>query len=235
MRGLALPLAAALASCTLPPIDYSGKACPAGSCPSGYRCLALVCVTAGTVFEGRDGGLQIFAAEVSSDADDGTWEGAVERLSTYSDGTVLVGPNNAAGFRFAIRVPPGSEVVDARLQVGRASGDARDGVTLTVRAWDSLNLSPFSADHVHPAELHDGRGFLAVEGTLVPDFVDPRTSSDDLRALVQPLLDRPDYLGQATIGFALTLPPTAPTYASFFDYGLVDAGAIPARLSIQYR
>lgn len=58
-------------SCALPPIDYSGKACPEGACPAGYRCVEERCYREGEEPQPPDSGAPDGGTDGGADAGPG--------------------------------------------------------------------------------------------------------------------------------------------------------------------
>ena len=70
-RSLLVPLlvsamAACFGGCGLDPIDYTGKACPAGECPQGFVCVAGSCLIDGTDSGTPDAGPRSVSARLFS-------------------------------------------------------------------------------------------------------------------------------------------------------------------------
>lgn len=223
------------ASCVLPAVDYEGKRCLEGLCPADLTCVEGRCLGAASLDAGHDGGRDFLTIAVAAPSDDATWSGSDERLrSNDVERALEVGPQRALGVRFGLPVPPGSTLEDVRYEVARATGDAPDGWRLTVRVWNSISVPAFDDAHVHPAELHDPAGFTAGDAGFSVDW-HPLSRSDNLAALLQPLVDRPDWSAGAVIGLVLSAPPSATQWAGFFDVTTSEPEVITSRLTVQYR
>jgi hypothetical protein len=179
--------------------------------------------------------------DIVANHDDAMWNGcplanADERLA-YSDNEPFLFVGNdldlqCAAFRFSLPIPPGSTIQAAELRLTRAGGDNLAMDTLQIRAWDSVNVPPFDPTHTEAALLHDPAGVLDTAVVdWAPGVVDTPVVTPDLSALVQEVVDRPDWGVNKTLGLAL-LPQEIPNrYVGFLDS---SAASDPPRLQITY-
>ena len=176
---------------------------------------------------------------IMDDADDGLWiNGTTELLHHRPDLFVLeVGDDAEAartGFIFRPAIPPGSQILSARITLSRLSGDAQATDTIGVQVFDSAHMEPFNATHVHPPAQHVPEGIWS---TVVPGFALGTAGSDitspDLAALVQHIVDKADWTSAGTVGFFLAPDQENGHWAYFADSSDVTLGG--AKLELWYR
>lgn len=239
-------------SCTLEPLDHEGRACSTGVCPTGYTCVAGLC-SRGVLGDGGPepdasapdatmlGPEEFLVLELASDTDDATWVGNTSppdrEVLSVDNGGVFVevgqgGDHGTAGLRFALPLPPGARVLDARLELQRLTGGARETTTMQVAVWQSIDVPPFDPGHTHPPEFHAAGGLSASIGGWQARW-DP-TTSPDLSSLIQPLVDRPDWRRDATVGFVITAQDMPEgVWAGFADHADRSAPAAKLKLRVQ--
>lgn len=240
-------IAGAALACTLEPLDHEGRACSTGVCPAGYACVAGLCTQGATAGDAgvRDaaplGPEEFLVLELAADTDDATWLGNTappdREVLSVDNGGVFVevgqgGDHGTAGLRFALPLPPGAQILDARLELQRLTGGARETNTLRVAVWQSIDVPPFDPSHVHPPEFHAAGGLSAWVGGWAARW-DP-TTSPDLSALLQPLVARSDWRRDATVGFVIAADDMPEgLWAGFADHA--DQSAPAARLKLRVR
>ena len=200
---------------------------------------------------GRDAGLPGDAGSrrvvvmVSGDEDDGLWVvhsdgGTEERLSyavANSDpyGTISSDSEKARmGFRFSLDVPRGAKIDAAALTIERKylSDNSLGGEAISVDAWATGDVPAFDATHRHGPEAHGSPLFGApVTGWLI-NVVEVTMVSQDLRALVQAVVDRGDWAPGKHIGFVATAAFTGPRYLQILDVKAAQGGL--AELRVDY-
>ena len=176
---------------------------------------------------------------ITDDADDGLWiNGTTELLHHRPDLFVLeVGDDAEAartGLIFRPAIPPGSQILSARITLSRLSGDAQATDTIGVQVFDSAHMEPFNAAHVHTPAQHVPEGIWS---TVVPGFALGTAGSDitspDLSVLVQHIVDKTDWTSGGTVGIFVAPDQENGHWAYFADSSDVTLGG--AKLELWYR
>ena len=176
---------------------------------------------------------------ITDDADDGLWiNGTTELLHHRPDLFVLEVGDDAeaarAGFIFHPTIPPGSQILSARITLSRLSGDAQATDTIGLQMFDSAHMEPFNAAHVHTPAQHIPEGIWS---TVVPGFALGTAGSDitspDLSVLVQHIVDKPDWTSGGTVGFSLAPDQENGHWVFFADSSDGTLGG--ATLELSYR
>ncbi len=155
-------------------------------------------------------------------------------LASASDPNALFVGKDVAGyqtaFEFASPLPVGSVVVSASLEL-TGSGDGFGQPACAIRAYDVADAPPFVAGSQAP--LVQVAPMTSATVTWAVPHLDLGTSvfTPDLSAILQEVLDRPDYAPGARVG--LVLDGSANTLSHF--YGVKRFGtATPPRLHLAY-
>jgi hypothetical protein len=188
---------------------------------------------------------------IATDEDDGVWalihgQGPLAELTHYTllehqatGDTVEVSTDiwvSRTGLRFQLPLARGARIITATLtltRVGEENG-ARPSDTMLARVFESDNVAPFNNTHQHAAPAdHAAEGLWAQSvGGFLLGSSGGRTTSPDLSALVQHVIDRPGWTPNAYVGFVLSpdlMPPG--TWAEYAD----SFGGPAAVLSLSYR
>lgn len=216
------------------PIGTGGN--PIGSGGDSSKGGAL---TGGSLATGGTGGqLATLNLELSIEktTDDCTWiSGTQERLRfSDSEATLEVGTDaemGRAGFRFTLPLAAGARISTAILRVYRVGGETSDADTLAVQVFDIANVAPYDATHMHGPEGHASGGLWATKvGGMPAGKASQFTQSPNLAALVQHVLDKPEWLPGGAVGFVLS-PETMSGWASYADS---SGGVGKATLRLSY-
>lgn len=172
---------------------------------------------------------------IENDGDDGLWVwGTDERL--HHEPTLLtveVGADEEGartGLIFHLPIPPASLVNSARIDLHRVDGNAAPSETMQVQVWDSCQVPPFDDTHVHTPAEHVAEGLWStaatgfVVGSNATDILSP-----ELAPLTQHIVDKPDWVTGATVGYFLS--PAAMVGWAMFDDSSAGTGAATLKLS----
>lgn len=217
----------------------SGGGATSGGLGGGSTGGASSAGRGGTVAtSGGSGGIATLNQElkIAAPADDCTWINGTEERLRFSDSEPVleVGTDDEMGrigLRFALPIPQGSRVLSAILRIYRVGGDATETGTLAVQVFEAATVPPFDATHKHDAAGHVAGGLWSIKAGGMPvGKASQFTQSPDLTPLVQHVLDRPDWVPGAAIGFVL-VPETMTGWASYADSAAGAGMAATLRLS----
>ena len=178
--------------------------------------------------------------KIASTADDCTWINGTEERLRFSDTQQVLEVGTDAemgriGLRFALPIPQGSHVLSAILRIYRVGGDAAETGTLAIQVFEAATVPPFDATHKHEPAGHVAGGLWAIKAGGMPvGKASQFTQSPDLSPLVQHVLDRPDWVAGAAIGFVI-VPETMTSWASYADSSSGSGMAATLRLSYMPR
>jgi hypothetical protein len=174
---------------------------------------------------------------IADDQDDATWINNTDERLHYDMVSLYIevgadAEAGKAGLRFKLPVPPGSVVNSATIELQRTIGDALANESMKVQVYDSANVPPFDDAHTHGPEGHAAGGLWPTE--VGPIWVGENGNSvqtSEIKHLVQHVIDRPDWVDGAAIGFVFSAQAMGVRWVSFADSSL-KAG--PPSLHIVY-
>jgi hypothetical protein len=178
--------------------------------------------------------------KIASPVDDCTWINGTEERLRFSDTQQVLEVGTDAemgriGLRFVLPIPQGSRVLSAILRIYRVAGDAAETGTLAIQVFEGATVPPFDATHRHEPAGHVAGGLWAIKASgMLVGRANQFTQSPDLSPLVQHVLDRPDWVPGAAIGFVL-IPETMTSWASYADSSSGSGMAATLRLSYMPR
>ncbi|HEX6239859.1 MAG TPA: hypothetical protein VFZ61_03150 [Polyangiales bacterium] len=188
--------------------------------------------------------------EIQAAQDDALWrqtgEGIEELLNFDADAhgsagfTIEVGTDSEecrAGLRFSLPLARGTQIVEARLTMTRVgpSSNVSSSSTMLVNVYDADNVPAFVGGHDHatPAQHVAGGLWSTSIGGFSVGPTEASTTSQDLRLLVQHVVDRAGWTPGAYIGFVISPATfTAGEYMQIVDF--LAPSRPPARLSVTY-
>jgi hypothetical protein len=190
----------------------------------------------GNLATGGTGGQTTLNLEltIAEPSDDCTWIGNEERLQfSATEAALEVGTDaemGRVGLRFSLPIAAGARIVSAILRVYRVAGDSAAGDTLAIQVFDAATVSPFDPSHMHAPAAHAGGGLWGTSvGGIPVGKAKQFTQTPDLSALVQHVLDKPDWSHGNAIGFVLA-PESMSGWASYSD-SASGVGVASLRLS----
>jgi hypothetical protein len=194
---------------------------------------------------GVDAGPTTTTVGVAGDSDDATWlgggldppiaESLFESGSTFNEDEVGDDGDHArSAFRFALPVPKNATIVSAKITLVRSGGDATTTDTMLVQVYDTSHATAFNGTHMHTAQQHNDGGVLAsFIGMWSCGTVGMTTTSPDLSALVQAIVNRADWASGDYIGFVVNPQTMGTDWATFIDSSSVPTSA--AQLTVIWR
>ncbi len=181
-------------------------------------------------------GQQTVVATVASNDGDADYHPPFgEELGNFYDAFGLCvgqesdGPWQAAA-AFSLAVSREAQILSAVLRV-TATGDQSGSPSAVIRAYEVGSASPFSATHTHALSQHHATTSSSVAWTF-PTFVPGQAyDSPDLSALVQAVVNRPDWSANQVLGLVLDGSPSpAGTWRCFRDF----TSGTPTQLTVVY-
>ena len=163
---------------------------------------------------------------ITNDQDDATWINTTDERLHYDMASLYleVGADTEAGkvgLRFELPVPPGSIIQSAIIELHRTIGDALANESMKVQVYESANVPPFADAHTHGPEGHAAGGLWPTTvGPIAVGENGKAVQTSELKTLVQHIIDRPDWVAGAAIGFAFSAQVMGVRWVDFADSSL---------------
>lgn len=125
--------------------------------------------------------------------------------------------------------------MSATINVHWHSSNLEPAGSIVIHVYDSVDVPPFDDSHVHRPEDHAERGLAGktMEGFIVQQ-ADVTYTTPDIGALVQRIVDKPEWTGAGAIGFVLTPQQNEFPMGDWVAFNDSSLKSDPPSLTIRY-